>query len=238
MRAPPPLLTILLAAAPALVAQRTGRETARELFYSEAGLIVSSRDRGKGKFSGAKKSVIAVTLGFKYRVWKMPDEKPVDADPNGPWAAGDTIRLGIEVNDGGYLYMVHRQPTGQWRRLFPTPEIDRGSHYVRGGVVYPIPPEEGLALTFRTAPERIFVVLAREPLRDLETLVGPLAAENTVSAAPPPEIPDAVVEKVRASVNAKDLVTERVAGEKTVYAVNRNGRADSVVVLEIRFTAR
>ena len=83
-----------------------------------------------------------------------------------------------------------------------------------------------------------FVVLAREPLRDLETLVGPLAAENTVSAAPPPEIPDAVVEKVRTAVNAKELVTERVAGEKTVYAVNRSGRADSVVVLEIRFTAR
>lgn len=238
MRAPLPLLTVLLAAAPAVFPQRTGKETARELFYSEAGLIVSSRDRGKGKFSGAKKSVIAVTLGLKCRVWKMQDNKPVDADPNCPWAAGDNLRLGIEVNDGGYLYVVHRQPSGQWRRLFPTPEIDRGSHFVRGGVVYPIPPEEGLALTFQTAPERVFVVLAREPLRDLETLVGPLAAENTVSAAPPPEIPDAVVEKVRSTVNTKDLATERVAGEKTVYAVNRSGRADSVVVLEIRFTAR
>jgi hypothetical protein len=232
------ILTILLAAAPAVLPQRTGKETARELFYSEAGLIVSPRDRGKGKFASAKKSVIAVTLGVKYRVWKMQDDKPVDADPNGPWTVGDTIRLGIEVNDGGYLYMVHRLPSGQWRRLFPTPEIDRGSHFVRGGVVYSIPPEEGLALTFPTAPERVFVVLAREPLRDLETLVGPLAAENTVSAAPPPEIPDAVVEKVRAAVNPKDLVTERVAGEKAVYVVNRNGRSDSVVVLEIRFATR
>lgn len=238
MRAPPPLLTILLVAAPAVFPQRTGKETARELFYSEAGLIVSPRDRGKGKFAAAKKSVIAVSLGLKYRVWKMQDDKPVDTDPNGPWAAGDTIRLGIEVNDGGYLYMVHRQPSGQWRRLFPTPEIDRGSHFVRGGVVYQIPPEEGLALTFQGGPERVFVVLAREPLRDLETLVGPLAAENTVSAAPPPEIADTVVERVRTAVNAKDLVTERVAGEKTIYAVNRNGRADSVVVLEVRFTGR
>jgi hypothetical protein len=238
MRAPLPLLTILLAAAPAVFPQRTGKETARELFYSEAGLIVSSRDRGKGKFSGAKKSVLAVTLGLKYRVWKMQDEKPVDADTNGPWTPGDTIRLGIEVNDGGYLYLVHRQPTGRWRRLFPTPDIDRGSHFVRGGVIYSIPPEEGLPLLFQSGPERVLVVLAREPLRDLETLVGPLAAENTVSAAPPPEISDAVVEKIRTALNPKDLVTEGRAGEKTVYAVNRSGRPDSVVVLEIRFTAR
>lgn len=238
MRAPLPILTILLATAFPVLPQRSGKETARELFYSEAGLIVSSRDRGRGKFSAAKKSVIAVSLGLKYRVWKVEGENPVETDPNGPWAAGDVIRLGLEVNDGGYLYIVHRQPSGVWRRLFPTPEIDRGSHFVRGGVTYPIPPEEGLPLTFAAGPERILVVLAREPIRDLEALVGPLAAENTVSAAPPPEIPEAVVEKVRTLMNSKELLTERVAGERTVYAVNRSGRSDSVVLLEIRFAAR
>ena len=233
-----PAILILVLAAPGLLPQRSGKETARDLFYSEAGLIVSSRDRGRGKFSGAKKSVIAVTLGLKYRVWKIQDDKPVDADPHGPWAVGEAIRLGLEVNDGGYLYIVHRQPNGMWRRLFPTPEIDRGSHFVRGGVIYPIPPDEGLPLTFQSGPERVFVVLAREPIRELEGLVGPLAPENTVSAAPPPEISEAVVEKVRTLMNARELATERVAGERTVYAVNRTGRVDSVVVLEIRFPSR
>jgi hypothetical protein len=225
-------LLAALAAIPAW-AQR-GRQTARDLFYSEAGLIVSASESRRGKFSGAKKSLIAVALGLKYRVWKLVDEKPMEWDPGGPWAAGDAVRLGLEVNDGGYLYVVYRLPGGTWRRLFPTPEIDRGSHFVRGGVIYPIPPEEGLALTLPGGSERIFVVLAREPVRELESLVSPLAPENTVSAAPPPEIADAVVEKVRSMVNSKDLVNERVAGERAGYAVNRSGRPDSVIAFEIR----
>jgi len=232
------LFSILLAAAALALPQRSGRETARDLFYSEAGLIVSAKDKGRGRFASAKRSIIAVALGVKYRVSKLQDDKPVEWDPNGPWAAGDLIRLGLEVNDGGYLYIVHRQSDGRWRRLFPTSEIDRGSHFVRGGVIYPVPPEEGLPLRFAGGPERIFQVLAREPVKDLEPLVGPLVAENTVSAAPPPEIPDAVVETVRNLLSAKDLATERVAGEKAVYAVNRTGRPDSVVAVEIRFSPR
>jgi hypothetical protein len=230
-------LLILLAAAPLLYPQR-GKETARDLFYSEAGLIVNARDSRRGKFSAAKKSLIAVTLGLKYRVWKVQNDQPQDWDPNGPWTPGDTIRLGLEINDAGYLYVVHRQPNGMWRRMFPTPEIDRGSHFVRAGVTYPLPPEEALPLTFQSGPERLFVVLSREPIRELEALVSPLAPENTVSAAPPPEISDSIVEKVRTSLNAKDLVVDRVAVEKTVYVVNRTGRPESVIAQEIRFQTR
>jgi hypothetical protein len=228
---------LILLAAPVVCPQR-GKETARDLFYSEAGLIVNPRDSRRGKFSAAKKSLIAVTLGLKYRVWKVQGDQPLDWDPNGPWTTGDTIRLGLEINDAGYLYVVHRQAHGMWRRMFPTPEIDRGSHFVRAGVTYPLPPDEALPLTFQNGPERVFVVLSREPLRDLEALVGPLAAENTVSAAPPPEIPDTVVEKVRTALNTKDLVVERVAGEKSVYVVNRTGRPESLIALELRFQPR
>lgn len=222
----------VIAAWPA-AAQRGGK-SARDLFYAEAGLIVAPAEGRKGKFGGAKKSTIAVTLGLKYRLWKLQGEKPVEWDSGGPWAVGDHARLGIEINDTGYLYVVHRQASGAWRRLFPTPEIERGSHFVRSGVVYPLPPEEGLELTLPGGAERFLVVLAREPVRELESLVGPLAAENTVSAAPPPEISEGVVEKTRSLFPSKDLLIERVAGEKTVYVVNRTGRAESGVAVEIR----
>ena len=229
-------LLLLLTTLPG-AAQR-GKQTARDLFHSEVGLIVAGSEGRRGKFSAARKSVVAVTLGLKYRLWKLQNEKPVEWDPAGPWTQGDSVRLGLEINDAGYLYVVHRQPTGQWRRLFPTAEIDRGSHFVRSGVGYPIPPEEGLTLTFAGGAERLFVVLAREPVRDLESLVGPLVAENTVSAAPAPEIPDAVVERVRSLLNPKDLLTERATGEKAVYVVNRTGRPDSLLAFEIRLASR
>ena len=231
-----PCFLLILVALPAL-AQRGGKQTARDLFHSEAGLIISAESR-RGKFSGAKKSVVAVALGLKYRFWKLQQEKPAEWDPGGPWTPGDSIRMGLEINDTGYLYVVHRQPNGMWRRLFPTPEIERGSHFVRSGVTYPIPPEEGLDLSFAAGPERLFVVLAREPVRDLETLVGPLAPENTVSAAPPPEVPDTVVERVRTMLNPKDLLNERVPGERAVYVVNRTGRPESLIAVEIRLAGR
>lgn len=237
VRAPGWVLVAALLAAP-LPAQRGGKSTARDLFYSEAGLIVPASDSRRGRFGAAKKSVVAVTLGLKYRAWKLSGGNAQEWDPAGPFQPGDQIRLGLEINDTGYLYVVHRQPGGLWRRLFPNPEIERGSHFVRSGLTYAIPPEEGLQLQFPPGGERFFLVLSREPVKDLESLVGPLQPENTVSAAPPPEIPDTVVEKVRNLLNTKDLMIERATSEKAVYVVNRTGKADSVVATEIRLTAR
>jgi len=227
------VLILSLEAAP-LLAQRGGKSTARDLFHAEAGLIVSPSESRRSRFGAAKKSVIAVTLGLRYRISKISGAQVSESDPSGPFQAGDQIRLDVEINDTGYLYIVHRQPDGKWRRMFPNPEIEQGNHFVRSGVTYPVPPEEGVPLQFAGGAERFFVVLSREPLKELEVLVGPRQPENTVSAAPPPEIAEAVVEKVRGMVNKRDLAVDRAAEEKAIYAVNRSGRQDSIVVVEIR----
>jgi hypothetical protein len=225
------VLPLLLAP---LYAQRGSRQTARDLFHSEAGLIISPSDSRRSRFGAARKGVIAVMLGIRYRIWKLGGEKPEEWDPSGPFGPGDQIRLGVEINDTGYLYMVHRQPSGMWRRIFPDPEIERGTHFVRSGLTYAIPPEEGITVQLPDGGERFFLVLSREPIKDLEVLVGPPQPENTVSAAPPPEIPDSLVEKVHRMLNPKDLLVERAAGENAVYVVNRTGKPDSLVVVEIR----
>ncbi len=219
-------------------AQRGSKQTARDLFYAEAGLIVSPEQGHKGRFAVARKSTVAVTLGVKYRVWKLSSGRAVPADPVDPFQPGDQIRWGVEINDTGYLYMVHRQPNGLWRRIFPDPDIEHGNHFVHSGVTYPIPPEEGLALQFPSGAERLFLVLSRSPLKELEALISPPQPDNTVSAVPTPEIPDAVVEKVRSLLTSKDLLTERDAVEKSVYVVNRTGKPDSLVATEIRLAGR
>lgn len=239
---PRPLFTglvflALLVCAPA-PAQRPGRQTARDLYYAEAGLIISPEQKNKGRFNAARKSSIAVTLGLKYRIWKLAAGQAVEVDPADPFQAGDQVRLGIEINDTGYLYIVHRLPGGTWQRLFPTPEIEHGNHFVHSGVIYPIPPEGGLALSFPSGADQVFVVLSRTPVKDLEPLVRPLQPEGTVSALPEPEIPDTLVEKVRSSVAAKDLLSERVPVERAIYVVNRSGKPDSVVIGEVRLAPR
>ncbi|HYM10667.1 MAG TPA: DUF4384 domain-containing protein [Bryobacterales bacterium] len=231
-------LCAALALGEPLPAQRGGKQTARDLFYAEAGLIVAPEHSRKGRFGAARQSTVAVALGLKYRLWKWNGAEIVEADPAGPFAPGDQIRLGFETNDTGYLYVVRREADGQWRRLFPAPEIEHGSHFIHSGVTYPVPPEEGLKLEFPGGVERIFVALSRAPLKDLAVLVSPPQPENTVSAQPAPAISDAVVERVRSFLIPKELVTENASPEKAVYVVSRSGRPDSLIAVEIRFGGR
>lgn len=216
-----------------LRAQRSGKQTARDLFYAEAGLIVSSQNH-KGRFAAAKKSVIAITLGLKYGLSKVSAEQAAPVDPAGPLSPGDAVRLDIEVNDTGYLYIVQRQASGAWKLLFPTPEIEHGSQFVRSHVVYSIPPAEGLKLEFPGGAERFFVVLARQPVKELEGLMVTAAAGGAAGAALP-EVSEETLDKLRNSSPSKDLLTERSPSEKAVYVVNRSGKPESVVTTEIRF---
>ena len=227
----------LVAMSAPLAAQR-GKETARDLFHSEAGLILSAKG-SRSKFQAARKSTVSLALGLRYRLWKVSGSEITDLDPDGAGLRpGDQLRLGLEINDTGYLYIVHRQPGGSWRRVFPDPEIERGNHFIHSGVTYPIPHEEGLTVQFAGGPERLLLVLSREPVKELQALVSPPQPENTVSAAPPPELSEAALERVRKLLNPRDLVAEKAAEEKATYVVNRSGRPDSLIVHELRLAGR
>ncbi|HZS51035.1 MAG TPA: DUF4384 domain-containing protein [Bryobacterales bacterium] len=213
-------------------AQRGAKQSARDLFYSEAGLIVSSQNKGRGRFGAAKQSTVAVALGLKYRIWTVSGEQAVEADPAGLFSPGDVVRLGVEVNDAGYLYVVQWQPGGAWKRLFPTPEIEQGSQFVRSGIVYSIP-AGGRRLDFSAGLERILILFARQPIRELEPLI---AAPGR--AGSDPVVADAILEKARKGIDERALVTETAASEKCVYVVNRTGKPDSALAAEIRLSSR
>jgi hypothetical protein len=214
------------------------RQTARDLFHSEAGLIVAP-NASRSRFQAARKSTVALSLGLRYRLWRVSGAELEDLDPAKPGLRpGEHLRLGVETNDTGYLYIVQRQESGAWRRVFPDQEIERGNHFIRSGVTYTIPPEEGLELQFPGGAERLVIVLSREPLKELEPLVSPPAPENTVSAAPPPEISEPVLAQVRKLLNTRDLLSEPASEEKAFYLANRTGRPDSLIVAEVRLTTR
>ncbi|MCC6859269.1 MAG: DUF4384 domain-containing protein, partial [Bryobacterales bacterium] len=174
--------------------------------------------------------------------------------------SGDRIRLRVEVNDQGYLYVVHRGSSGVWKPLFPSSEIEAGDNRVDAAVSYDIPP--GYVFTFDEQPgeEKLFVVFARQPVTDLEKLIyevgrgrpgeppAPkagaepkvLLAENRI------EIGDQVVSELR-NAYARDLIIEKVdettkapgyAKETAVYAVAPQGAADSRVVVDLSLIHR
>jgi hypothetical protein len=199
-------------------------------------------------------------LGIRCSVLKRAGPSDlIEVDPGMVFRSGERIKLRVEVNDDGYLYVVLRGSSGVWKPLFPSPEVDGGANRVSPGRPYDVPP--GHVFTFDDQPgeEKLFVVFSREPVRDLEGLIYDLGSRPQKPAAAPSApaagkvllaenriaIRDDVVNTLRTAY-ARDLIIEKVddspgAGapaENAVYAVAAPGAAAGPVLLDFSLTHR
>ncbi|MBZ5591122.1 MAG: DUF4384 domain-containing protein [Acidobacteriia bacterium] len=183
-------------------------------------------------------------LGLRYTILKKTGDAQAEVNAETTFHAGDRIRLAVEANDDGYLYVVNRGSSGTWKLLFPSPEIKDGDNRVQKRVRYEIP--SGYTFTFdeQAGEEKLFIVLSRQPEPDLEGLIyslgqgGQPAAEKPKVLMASAAFGDDVIGKLR-NTYARDLIVEKVDDEQTpkkekaVYAVNPTGSADSRVVADV-----
>jgi hypothetical protein len=181
-------------------------------------------------------------LGIRYSILKREGASSTEISPDVVFRAGDRIRLRVEANDNGFLYIVHRGSSGVWKPLFPSSQIAEGSNRIEKGKSYEIP--SGYVFTFdeQAGEEKLFIVLSRQPETDLEKLIyslsgGPKQSEPAASpegkallAQNLVNIGDGVVNQLR-NAYARDLIIEKVDEttpptaaappmEKAVYVVN------------------
>jgi len=95
----------------------------------------------------------------------------VRTDPSHVFHKGDHVRVLIETNVDGYLYVFNTTDDGPPMMLYPDPELDEAGNYFQAHVPFEIPSslagEERLRwLTFdeHTGAEKVYFVLTREPL--------------------------------------------------------------------------
>ncbi len=194
-------------------------------------------------------------LGLRYSILKREGSDSVEVAPDTVFRSGDRIRVRVEVNGGGYLYIIHRGSSGTWKPLFPSAETSGGDNHVEKGRTYDIP--AGYVFTFddQAGEEKLFIVLSRKPEPDLEKLIYSLrgGAQPAETAKPAEEkvllaqnivnIDNGLVEKLR-KVYSRDLIIEKVdensppaasapAKEKAVYVVNPSRNGDSRVVADV-----
>jgi hypothetical protein len=236
-----------------------------EIGESRGGTAASS---GAGRIPSGGQVVMAAydaghlyPLGLRYSILKRDGDSSVEVSSGEMFHSGDRIRLRVESNADGYLYIIHRGSSGTWKPLFPSSEFAAGSNRIEKGRVYDIP--RGYVFTFDEQPgeEKVFLVLARQPEADLERLIYSLSDSPQ---APPAEavqpaeakillaqnlvnIEDGVVDRLR-NVYARDLIVEKVdevtpsaaapAGEKAVYVVNPARAGDSRVVADLTLSHR
>ena len=197
-------------------------------------------------------------LGLRYsflRYDSSGDAEEVDADH--VFHSGDRMKIRLETNSDGFLYIVMKGTSGSWRVMFPSKEYGNGDNRVRSGQVYELPRNTRFAFTGKPGAERIFLVLSRNVVPDLEELIYDLhgrpepvgnnpAAPATTSEPPKTllaslgTVDDALIGRLRNAVYARDLVFEKVdettpgdRKEKAVYVVNKSAASDARLVADI-----
>lgn len=200
----------------------------------------------------------SIPLGLRYSILKRQNGAFHEVDPESTFQSGDAIRVSVEANDTGYLYIVMKGTSGNWRLLFPSPEIDNGNNRVARGRRYQIPSKNAFVFDEQPGTEKLFLVLTRRPEPDLEKLIYALSsgqelpadttrpeAKSMIMAENRQAIGDDLVNRLRGRVLARDLVFEKVdektpgeVKETAVYVVNHKRSADSRLVVDIQLEHR
>jgi hypothetical protein len=192
-------------------------------------------------------------LGLRYTILqKNADGQYKEVLPATTFHSRDRVKISVMSNQPGYLYIVQQGSSGAWSPIFPSSGSARDSNQIEPGQVYALPNNGAFEFNDQPGKEKLFIVLSRAPISDLDGLIFGLrqpassAPSNTEQVAAN-VITDALVQQLA----SRDLtpVQEQVddekssgdqAGEKAVYVVSAaSGNAlDSRVIANVELDHR
>jgi uncharacterized protein DUF4384 len=257
------LLVLAILAAPAAWTQSL---KARELFYTpppdaakpaaatkapeaKAGVKKVAAKSGPAKSADTHTLATSVPLGLRYAVLKRDASGQYnEVDPDTNFRSGDRIRLHVDANTSGYLYVVMQGSSGTWKLLFPSAEVAGGSNLVRKGESRQIPSGDRGQFVFdeQAGSEKLFIVLTRQPEPDLDKLIYSMGGtpggtkDGSRALVAQAAVGDNVVSRLRTQVASRDLVFEKVDSasadgklENAAYVVNPSTAPDARLVVDV-----
>jgi hypothetical protein len=198
-------------------------------------------------------------LGMRYSILLQgADGTYAEASPEATFHSGDHVRLSIMSNEPGYLYVIQQGSSGNWSPMFPIPNSGPDSNRVEPGSPYQIPGgSNAFKIDEHPGMEKLFVVLSREPIRDLDAalqrLKNPASAPSAESSPRPPDrgqtleasnhIPDDLVQRLAsrdlvlvAEQKVEDAPKASSSGEKAVYVVAKQDKDAPIHEVVTRIT--
>ena len=123
----------------------------------------------------------------------------VRVDPTRTFLKGDRIRVLLETNADGYLYIFNTTNGGKPLMIYPNKEIDEGGNYIQSHVPFEIPSSTAADERLRwlvfdevAGSERLYFVFTREPLPGIpiedELIAFCSDAKNTCPVQPSAEL--------------------------------------------------
>ena len=175
-------------------------------------------------------------VGLKYKIKHCNGHCEVEyVDASHDFYTGDEIRLEVEANIDGYLYIINRGSTGRIQTLFPHPGVNGGDNRIQRGVTYSIPAQGWIKFTEQPGEERVTFIVSRTPL---QSIAGQPGASKELGAVTAQE----VVEELNSNVKARDLVLVQERGPQiggqasnvqSTLVVNQASESNNMVYTEI-----
>jgi len=125
---------------------------------------------------GDQKGVVinnaAKALGLGYTLFmRGANGRSLRVEPTREFHNGDSVRLALEPNVDGYLYVFHTEGEGDPEMIYPDPRLDGGENWIEAHVPVEVPSSEETDERLRwftfygnAGIERLYVVVTREPL--------------------------------------------------------------------------
>ncbi len=134
-------------------------------------------DSGKKENATTAPKVRAQKIGLGLTLFERnANGLAVRVDPNRVFRSGDRVRVLLETNVDGYLYIFNTTDGGKPVMIYPSAELDEGGNYIQSHIPFEIPSsvadQERLRwLTFDkySGAERLYFVFTREPLPAVPT---------------------------------------------------------------------
>jgi hypothetical protein len=188
-------------------------------------------------YSGPEKPI-----GLRYALVQIVNGAEQEVSPTATFRSGDQVRVKVEGNRDGYLYVIARGSSGIWKPLFPAADINGGDNRLTARRAQRLP-SNTQAFTFdeQAGQEQLFVIYAAEPVKDVDALIPSLTppakkelAPGTLIVAKAEPINDAFVSRFR-NTYSRDLIVQTVTPttpsqpaeasvpESAVYVVSKSG---------------
>ena len=114
----------------------------------------------------------AEAIGLGYTLFmRDPNGRSVRVEPGREFRNGDRVRISLEPNVDGFLYVFHTEGNGPAEMIYPDPRLGGGENWIDAHVPMEVPSSEETDerlrwFTFYGNPgvERLYVVVTRKPL--------------------------------------------------------------------------
>ncbi len=166
-------------------------------------------------------------IGLGYTLW-MRDRngRSVRVEPGREFHNGDRVRISLEPNVDGYLYVFHTEGAGPAEMIFPDARLDGGENWIEAHVPIEVPSSEETDERLRwfafygdAGIERLFVVVTRRPLSlvptGAELVMFCSSNKNTCPWHPTPDVWALIQDGTKAEVK---IVTSNTFGQTQTQA--------------------